>query len=308
VTTERPLRIGTRGSALAVAQSRQVGERLTEFTGLPYALVSITTRGDTDRAPLTVIGGTGVFVTAVREALLDGRIDVAVHSFKDLPTAGQPGILLAAVPARENPADVLCSAGGASGITLDQLPPGARIGTGSPRRVAQLLRLRDDLAPVPVRGNVDTRLGAVTSGELDAVVLASAGLARLGRLDAVTQTFAALDMLPAPAQGALAIECRPDDDRTAAALAMLDDAPSRAAALAERSVLAGLQAGCAAPVGALATVVGGSLVLAARVISPDGRRVVEHRTRGPVTRAEELGAKAAEALLADGAAGLMGPG
>jgi hydroxymethylbilane synthase len=291
-----------------MAQSRQTGERLTALTGLAFELVTITTRGDTDRAPLTSIGGTGVFVTAVREALLDGRIDVAVHSYKDLPTAEQPGILLAAVPARENPADVLCAVGGADGAGLDRLAPGARIGTGSPRRAAQLLRLRADVRPVPVRGNVDTRLGAVTSGELDAVVLAAAGLARLGRLDAVTQTFAALDMLPAPAQGALAVECRPDDQRTAAALAALDDAPSRAAALAERSVLAGLQAGCAAPVGALATVVADTLVLAARVISPDGRQVVEHRSRGPVARAARLGAQAAEALLADGAAGLMGPG
>jgi len=308
MTTERPLRIGTRGSALAMAQSRQVGERLTERTGLAYELVRITTRGDTDRSPLTRIGGTGVFVTAVRETLLNGGIDVAVHSFKDLPTAGQAGILLAAVPTRENPADVLCSAGGGAGATLDQLPTGARIGTGSPRRATQLLRLRDDLAPVPIRGNVDTRLEAVSSGELDAVVLAYAGLARLGRLNAVTQTFAALDMLPAPAQGALAIECRPDDDRTARALAALDDAPSRAAALAERAVLAGLQAGCAAPVGALATVVAGNLMLAARVISPDGRRTVERRSRGPVARAAELGAGAADALLAAGAAGLMGTG
>lgn len=302
MTGSAVLRVGTRGSALAMAQSRQVAEQLAAATGREFRLVTVSTRGDVDRGPLAQIGGTGVFVTAVREALLRGEVDVAVHSYKDLPTAADPAVRLGAVPAREDPADVLCAAGGQ---TLDELPRGARVGTGSPRRAAQLLRLRPDIRPVPVRGNVDTRLAAVTGGELAAVVLARAGLARLGRVAAVTQTFAAVDMVPAPAQGALAVECRGEDAGMAEALAAIDDPASRAATLAERALLAGLQAGCAAPVGALATVVGRSLVLTARVVAADGSEVREHRARGPVDRAEELGARTAAALLADGAGALM---
>ncbi len=296
------IRIGTRGSALAVAQSQLIGERLAAATGRPFVLVHISTRGDRDRAPLAQIGGTGVFVTAVRDALLRGEVDVAVHSYKDLPTAPDPRIRLGAVPEREDPADVLCAG---NDRTLARLPSGARVGTGSPRRAAQVLRLRPDVQVVAIRGNVDTRLAAVDRGEVDAVVLARAGLARLGRLAAVTQSFAAVDLLPAPAQGALAVECRADDARMAATLGAIDDPPTRAATAAERALLAGLQAGCSAPVGALATVVERSLVLTARVISADGGQLREHRSRGPVDCAEELGASAANALLADGAGDLM---
>ena len=297
------IRIGTRGSALAMAQSGQVGDLIAAATDRPVELVPIRTRGDSDPAPLTTIGGTGVFVTAVRQALLDGAIDVAVHSYKDLPTAGDPRILLAAVPPRENPADVLCAADGRS---LAGLPPGARVGTGSPRRAAQLFRLRRDLEIVGVRGNADSRLAGVADGRMDAVVLARAGLARLDRLDAVTHTFTPADMLPAPAQGALAVECRAGDADLAAALAAIDDPDSRAATLAERALLAGLQAGCAAPVGALATVADGRLVLTARVISADGGAMREHRAEGSTDRAAQIGAETAAALLADGAAELMG--
>jgi hydroxymethylbilane synthase len=286
-----------------MSQSRQVAEHLAAATGREFRLVTVRTRGDVDRGPLAQIGGTGVFVTAVREALAADEVDIAVHSYKDLPTAADPAVHLGAVPAREDPADVLCAA---DGRTLAELPPNSLVGTGSPRRAAQLLRLRPDVRPVPVRGNVDTRLAAVAAGDLAAVVLARAGLARLGRLDAVTQTFAAVDMVPAPAQGALAVECRAGDEAMAAALATIDDAASRAATQAERALLAGLQAGCAAPVGALAAIVAGTLVLTARVIAADGRDVREHRARGPVQRAEELGSRTAEALLADGAGALMG--
>jgi len=297
-------RIGTRGSALAVAQARLVGEALAAATGRGFELVRIRTTGDVDRAPLARIGGTGVFVTAVREALVDGRVDIAVHSFKDLPTAEDARVALAAVPVRQDPADVLCAAGNLGLLTL---PTAARIGTGSPRRAAQLRRLRPDVEPVAIRGNADTRLAAVADGKVDAVVLARAGLARLGRLDAITQVFDPTQMLPAPAQGALAVECRADDAATIAAGAAIDDATSRQAAVAERAVLAGLQAGCSAPIGALATIAGGTLTLRARVISDDGRDLLDHESHGPATDAERIGRAAAEALFAAGAAELMRP-
>lgn len=297
------IRIGTRGSELALAQSSLVGEALTAATGRAVELVRIRTRGDVDRSPLARIGGTGVFVTAVREALVAGDVDIAVHSFKDLPTAEDPRVRVAAVPRREDPADVLCAADGRS---LAALPTGSRIGTGSPRRAAQLLRLRRDVQPVAIRGNITTRLGAAHDGTVDAVVLARAGLARLGQLAAMSYVFDPAEMLPAPAQGALAVECRAGDDALATAVAALDDGPSRQAATAERAVLAGLEAGCSAPVGALAEVRDGLLTLRVRVISVDGGRVLDHESQGLASDAERIGHAAAQALLADGAAGVMG--
>lgn len=301
VAPDGVIRIGTRGSALALAQSRLVGDAITAATGRPCELVRIRTTGDVDRAPLAQIGGTSVFVTAVREALADGQVDVAVHSFKDLPTAPDARVALAAVPPRANPSDVLCAA---DHWTIATLPPGARIGTGSPRRAAQIRRLRQDLQPVEIRGNVDTRLRAV-GGRVDGVILAHAGLDRIGRLNAVTYAFGVEEMLPAPAQGALAVECRAGDAELTAAVSAIDDAPSRQAAAAERALLAGLEAGCAAPVGAFATVGDGRLRLHARVIAPDGSRALDHHAEGPADQADALGAAAAEALLADGAATLM---
>ncbi len=199
------VRIGTRASLLATTQSRQVADLVSERLGREVELVEVTTEGDRSAAPLATLGGTGVFVTALREALLEGRVDVAVHSLKDLPTAPAPGIVLAAVPTREDPRDVVVAR---DGLTLGELPAGSRIGTGSPRRAAQLHALGLGLEVVDIRGNVDTRLGKVASGEYDAVVLARAGLARLGRLDEVTEVLDPLQMLPAPGQGALAVECR----------------------------------------------------------------------------------------------------
>lgn len=295
----RILRLGTRGSALAVAQSQLVADALTAATGRSVELVTIRTHGDADqKSPLTAIGGTGVFVVAVRDALLAGKVDLVVHSFKDLPVAPAPGISLAAVPRREDPSDVLCAA---PGVDLAALPTRALVGTGSPRRAAQLKRLRPDLVPTAIRGNVDTRLKAIANGTVAGVVVARAGLARIGRLGAVTQVFDAADMLPAPAQGALAVECRTDDAELLAALALIDDAPSRLAALAERGVLAGLNAGCAAPVGAHATVGGDTISLIARVISTDGQRVFAAETSGPSTDADAVGRAAAAQLLAAGA-------
>ncbi len=198
------LRLGTRRSLMAMEQSRQVAAAITRLTGRDIELVGITSRGDVSAEQLTQIGGTGVFVSALRTALLAGDVDFAVHSLKDLPTGPAEGIALAAVPVRDDPRDALIARGGAK---LADLPRGARIGTGSPRRAAQLLLLRADLLPVPVRGNADTRLAKVESGDLDAVVLGHAGLGRIGRLDAVTQLFEPDEMLPAAGQGALAVEC-----------------------------------------------------------------------------------------------------
>jgi len=302
------VRIGTRASALALTQTGHVAADLTA-AGLEVETVRVRTEGDRSRASLAALGGTGVFVTALRDALLEGRCDVAVHSFKDLPTGAAPGLVVAAVPVRQDPRDALCAR---DGLTLAELPRGARVGTGSPRRAAQLRAARPDLDVVDLRGNVDTRLGRVAGGsgpgDLDAVVLARAGLARLGRLDAVTEVFDADLMLPAPGQGALAVE-----GALAAALRTLDDPATRLAVTAERALLARLEAGCAAPVGALAQLVGDQLELQAVVAGVDGSRALRRTLAAPaadVAAAADLGTRVADLLLEDGAAELapVGPG
>ena len=245
----QPLRLGSRRSPMAISQSGEVARLITERTGRPVELVGVTTLGDVSQAQLTQIGGTGVFVSALRESLLRGEVDFAVHSLKDLPTGAAPGITLAAIPARDDPRDALI---GRDGAKLADLPPGARIGTGSPRRAAQLGLLRSDVTCVPIRGNANTRLARVRDGELDAVVLAYAGLARIGHTDLVTEIFEPDDMVPAPGQGALAVECRAGDAELAGLLARIDHQPTRDAVTAERSLLAALEAGCSAPVGAYA--------------------------------------------------------
>ena len=246
---DRPLRLGSRKSPMAIAQSRQLAGMITGQTGRPVKIVGVATLGDVSRAQLAQIGGTGVFVSALREALLAGEVDLAVHSLKDLPTCPADGIVLAAVPPRDDPRDALAAPDGAK---LADLPAGARIGTGSPRRAAQLLALRGDLRCVPIRGNADTRLAKVGSGEVNGVVLAYAGLARLGCLHAVTQVFEPEEMLPAPGQGALAVECRDGEPELAALLDVVTDVASLAAVTAERSLLEALQASCSAPIGAYA--------------------------------------------------------
>src|SRR5215472_16974036 len=232
---------------MAIAQSTTVAEMLTARTGRAVQIVGITTAGDVSKAQLTQIGGTGVFVSALRESLLSGEIDFAVHSLKDLPVLPGAGLIIAAVPPRDDPRDALVSP---RGVKLVDLPAGARIGTGSPRRASQLLLIRPDIRPVPVRGNAGTRLAKVTSGELDAVVLAYAGLARIGALEEVSEIFEPDAMIPAPGQGALAVECLDGAGDLAALLAEVDDPGSRAAVMAERTVLAELEAGCSAPLGA----------------------------------------------------------
>ncbi|MFC5906965.1 hydroxymethylbilane synthase [Streptacidiphilus monticola] len=313
-TDHPPLRLGTRRSALAMAQSGMVAKAVAELTGRQVELVEITTYGDTSREALAQIGGTGVFVSALRDALLAGDIDLAVHSLKDLPTAAPEGLVLAAVPEREDPRDALVAR---DGLSLQELVEKsahsgrpARIGTGSPRRLAQLNSWAREtgasIESVAIRGNVDTRIGYVASGELDAVVLAAAGLNRLGRLGEATQILDSELMLPAPGQGALAVECSAADAELASALAALDHAPTRAAVTAERALLAALEAGCSAPVGALASSTPqGETTLRALVGTVDGATVVQLSATGTGSP-EELGRALAARMLAEGAAGLMG--
>ena len=285
-----PLRLGTRKSPMAMAQSLGVARAITEQSGRAVELVGISTYGDASAAQLAQIGGTGVFVSGLRARLLAGEVDLAVHSLKDLPVAPATGIVLAAVPPRDDPSDALAARDGAK---LADLPAGARIGTGSPRRAAQLRLLRRDVRPVPVRGNAGTRLGKVTSGELDAVLLACAGLARIGRMDTVTQVFEPEEMLPAPGQGALAVECRDGDTPLAELLASVDDPVSRAAVTAERTVLAALHAGCSAPVGAYAA---GTefLHVTAVIAAVEGESAVRASASAPAAEAASLGAAVAD--------------
>lgn len=309
------LRLGTRRSVLALAQSGMIAQRVRELTGRPVELVEITTHGDVSKADLAQIGGTGVFVSALREALLAGTVDFAVHSLKDLPTADPQGLVLAAVPVRADPRDALIAR---DGLTFGQLPDGARIGTGSPRRTAQLNAWARShhrhIETVPIRGNVDTRIGYVTSGKLDAVVLAAAGLTRIGRLAEASELITADAVLPAPGQGALAVECAAANPEPAALLAGLDDPVTRVAVTAERSLLAALEAGCSAPVGALADLVADGRITELRlrgvVGTTDGTTLVQMSITGPVPASDDearaLGRELAVEMLAKGAAGLMG--
>jgi hydroxymethylbilane synthase len=309
---QQTLRLGTRASQLALTQSQHVADALTAATGVPVELVHVSTYGDRSAEAITQLGGTGVFVTALREALHAGTVDLAVHSFKDLPTAPTAGLTVAAVPGREDPRDVLVAR---DGLTLGELPPGSRVGTGAPRRTAQLRALGLGLEIVPIRGNVDTRMARALGpdADLDAVVLARAGLSRLGRLDAVTEVLDPLQVLPAPAQGALAVECRTDDDRVRELLAGLDDPDVRACVAAERAVLTALEAGCSAPVAAYAELAEAEdgtaeLYLRASVTALDGSDGVRGSTSGPVAEAADLGRALAAELLDRGAATLMAAG
>jgi len=305
---------------MAVAQSGGVARLITARTGRPVEIVGITTLGDVSREHVAQIGGTGVFVSALRESLLHGEVDLAVHSLKDLPTGAPEGITLAAVPARDDPRDALV---GRDGAKLADLPAGARIGTGSPRRAAQLAVLRGDVTCVPIRGNANTRLAKVRDGELDAVVLAYAGLARIGRTGLVSQIFEPDDMLPSPGQGALAVECRAGDTELTELLATIEHAAARAAVTAERGLLAALEAGCSAPVGAYAAISGTRLHLDAVVLgvparaprplqqtgfdvaAGGGTMVIRERGEADPREAARLGRELAARMLALGAADLM---
>jgi len=300
MTVTRVLRVGTRRSALARAQTDLVVAGL----GTPVEVIPIVTAGDRTAAPIDVIGGTGVFVSALREALLAGDIDLAVHSAKDLPVVSAEGIVIGAVPPREDPRDAVVAR---DRLTLAELPKGALVGTGSPRRAAQLRALGLDLYVVPVRGNVDTRLAHVGEN-LDAVVLAVAGLRRLGRFDAITEMLDPTRFVPAPAQGALAVECRADDLAAREVLAAFDDTGARACITAERALLSSLEAGCSAPIGALAEIHDNpaELTLTAVVTAADGSDAVRRTLTGVVADSADVGRRLAAELIASGADKMMG--
>jgi hydroxymethylbilane synthase len=291
------IRIGTRGSALALLQARAVASALA---GAETAIVPMRTEGDRlAEARLAAVGGKGLFVREIEEAVLRGEIEVAVHSLKDLPAESPPGLMLAAFPAREDPRDVLVTRLPA---TVETLAPGARVGTSSPRRRALLLAVRPDLAVEPIRGNVDTRLRKLASGEWDAIVLAAAGLRRLG---VTPESWVVLDpetFVPAVGQGILAVQARVDDHATRACLARLDDPATRACALAERAYLARLGASCNTPMAAHARVDGATVRVAAVVASDDGRRLLRESAAAPAADAARLGREVAETLLRRGAA------
>jgi len=309
MTTDR-LRLGSRASALATAQSRGIAAALAAGPGGPVIdIVPIVTTGDASPGlSFDSVGTVGMFVTEIERALLDDRIDFAVHSLKDLPTAPTPGLVIAAVPPRANPFDVLVRR------TAAPLPAAPRIGTGSPRRAAQLLARRPGAVVLPLRGNVDTRLRKLEGGEYDAIVLAAAGLDRLGLLERLDsegriELLDLLKMVPAPGQGCLGLQCREGDEATRRFLAALDDPESRVAALAERALLAALGGGCHAPIAAFAHVTDGvprRLSLLGLVVSIDGSRFLTRTVDGAMDDPVALGVAAARALFDDGAGPILG--
>jgi len=297
----KPLRIGTRGSALARWQAEYVLAGLARH-GARAELVIIRTSGDRDRqSSLREMGGKGVFTKELEDALLDDRIDLAVHSMKDMPTALPPGLEIAAICEREDPRDALVSRGG---LKLDQLPREARVGTSSLRRQAQLRHHRSDLVMVEMRGNVETRLAKLAQGDYEAIVLAKAGLERLGRADQISELLSPSVCLPAAGQGAIGIEMR-KGDKSSAIVRKLNHRESRAAVDAERAVLAGLESGCQVPIGVWARGEAGGLKLDACVLSADGAEAVRESRAGSWENPSELGASAAAALLERGAGRLL---
>jgi hydroxymethylbilane synthase len=299
-----PLRIGTRGSPLALWQANHVADLLRRAApGCVVELVEIETVGDTVRdAPLVQLGGTGIFTKAIQDALLENRADIAVHSLKDLPTFAVEGLVLASVPPRGPTGDAFISKKHAS---FAALPTGAVIASSSLRRKAQLLQRRPDLRLVEIRGNVDTRLRKLVDQDLDATILAEAGLVRLGLADQITEVLDPAWMLPAVGQGAIGIECRTGDAETRALLETLNDPATRWAVLAERAMLRGLGGGCQVPIGAATSVAGGVLTLRGVVLPPDGRQRVEAVLSGLPERAEQIGQELADKLLGLGAAELL---
>jgi hydroxymethylbilane synthase len=293
------VRIGTRASRLARWQARLVAQRLDAAAGAASELVVITTDGDLDaETPLPEIGGKGVFTEALERALRAGEIDAAVHSLKDVPVEPAPGLCLAAIGMRAEARDVLIARGR---WTLATLPPGSTVGTCSTRRSAQVLAARPDLALAPLRGNVDTRVARALRGDYDAIVIAAAGVIRLGLSDAISELLPLQVMLPAPGQGALAVQCREDDLATRALLSKLDEAPVRSATLAERGFLEGLGGGCSAPVAAYAECDGARVELRGLVVSPEGREVVRVAGAAAAAGARGLGLKLAREAAAAGA-------
>ena len=304
------IRIATRSSRLALWQAEYVAGRLHEALGLATELVEVSTLGDRNRRDsLADFGGMGVFTREVQTAVLDGDADIAVHSLKDLPTDATEGLLLASFPARASRFDLLllpAETAVEKAPRIETLPQGARIGTGSPRRRAQLLRARPDLSVLEIRGNIDTRLKKLDDGEYDAIILAEAGVNRLGFESRVITQLTPPEFYPAVGQGALGVECRVGDETTRAALAAIDDAGVRAEVTAERAALRELRAGCHAPLGALCETMGEQLRLTVIVFSADGQDFREATETGSHSAAEELGAQVARVIIADGGDALLG--
>ncbi len=295
----RPLRIGSRGSLLALWQATAVRDRLARAASVEAEIVIIKTSGDRfQQAPVAQIGLKGVFIKELEDALLEGRVDLAVHSVKDVPTEVPAGLAFPAICEREDVRDALVACAGAK---LAELPAGARVGTSSLRRQSQLRHYRPDLELCELRGNVDTRLKKLERGDYDAVVLAKAGLDRLGWSNRITEVISTEVSLPAVGQGALGIEARSDDREVLGALASLDHAETRVAVTAERALLAALEGGCQVPLGAWARLEGDELVLEACILSADGADYIRKRAASPPRKAEELGRELAQAMLADGA-------
>jgi len=300
---DRTYIVGTRGSRLALRQTERVLESLRAVRpGIRFEVRTIRTEGDRSSAPLSQFEGRGIFGVEIERALLAREIDIAVHSLKDLPNQETEGLLVAATPRREDPRDALISG---DGLTLDRLPAGARVGTSSPRRAAQVLAARPDLRVVDIRGNVDTRIRKVQSGEYDAIVIAAAGLARLGWLDRATQVFLPTEMLPAAGQGALAVQVRRDDGDAIALARTIDDLDTSVAVFAERTFEGRLGGGCHVAVAALADVDGFNLRLSGLVAAPSGEPVFRGQLEGLTTEAEALANALAEKLLGYGAAEVL---
>lgn len=297
MATPNQIRLGTRASQLAMWQSNWVREQL-EALGAEVELIQIRTDGDDQSQPLAQIGGQGLFTKRLQVALLNNEIDLAVHSLKDLPTHDEPGLMIAAIPPRENKADVLVSNEFSS---LESLPAGAVVGTGSVRRAAQLLHLRNDLRIENIRGNVDTRLRKLDEGSFDAIVLAAAGLLRLGLKDRIACYFSPRELMPAVGQGALGLETRTKDAATIDVVKQLNHSPSYYSAMAERAMLRKLFAGCLSPVGADSTVTGEELELQGIVLSVDGRQAVTASQTGNLAKADAIGVAVAESLIENGA-------
>jgi hydroxymethylbilane synthase len=299
----KPLRIGTRGSALALWQARSISEALRGAAGIESELVIVKTSGDKfQQASFSQMGTKGVFIKELEDALLERRVDLAVHSMKDVPTEIPDGLTIAAICKRQDVRDALLSTGGAS---LERLSAGARVGTSSLRRKSQLLHARSDLRILDLRGNVDTRIEKLKRGDYDAIVLAKAGLDRLGLSGNITEVLPTDVCLPAAGQGAIGIEARADDGETLRVLASLNDAESRSGVEAERAALAGLEGGCQVSIGAWGRVESGKLVLEVAVLSPDGAQRMYEKMRGAPEEAKALGGRVAVKLLEQGAAALL---
>lgn len=294
-----PLRVGTRGSRLAIAQTEIALDALRRSKPtLDFEVVKINTRGDTDKRPLFSMDEKGIFEKEVNDAVRKGEVDFAVHSMKDIPSDLSADLAIACIPKRAKPNDVLVNGGG---LTLKRLRQGSLIGTSSLRRVVQLQKIRPDLVVRPIRGNIDTRVKKVMSGEFDSIVLAEAGLARIGLQDVISERFSTMTFMPAPGQGAIGIVCRADDPKTATMLKSIEDSPSRSEVLAERALIENVEGGCRFPLGALAKASGSKLVLSASVFSADGTKNIKARRQSSIKNPEKAGRLVAEDLVEKGA-------